>query len=189
MAKRRSGCGCGCLTVIVLILLAAALLIANRERIIHYFYPLTYTEYVETYCREYDVDYWLAMAVIREESGFDPNARSAAAACGLMQLMPETAEWICRNIGIDYREGLLWQPEANLRLGIWYLSWLIEQYKGNAVAAVAAYNGGKSNVDVWLSQGQWLGRLESAENIPFPETRRFVQHVYESRNMYMLIYD
>ncbi len=189
MGKRGKGCGCGCLTIFIVIFLAAALLFVNREWLMNRFFPLTYSETITQYCQEYHVDYWLAMAVVREESGFDPNAHSSAGACGLMQLMPETAEWICQTINMDYEEDFLWQPEFNLRLGIWYLAWLSQQYDGNAVAAVAAYNGGKSNVDEWLSQGQWAGDLDHVADIPFAETRRFVQYVYESREMYIFLYD
>ncbi|MEG1998284.1 MAG: lytic transglycosylase domain-containing protein, partial [Clostridiales bacterium] len=179
MAKKRSGCGC--LTAVMLVaVIALSCALVSKERIISRFFPLTYQNQVTACCAEYGVDFWLAMAVIREESGFDPEAQSGAGACGLMQLMPDTAVWISDKIGLVYNEDTIWQPEANIRMGIWYIAWLTAQYDGHQPAAIAAYNGGKTNVDQWQSDGIWSGELEDATQIPFAETRRFVQQVFNS---------
>ncbi len=187
MAKKRRGCGC--LTVLVLVLvLAVSFLFVNKDKIIARFFPLDYRQQVMDCCQEYGVDFWLAMAVIREESGFDPQAHSSAGACGMMQLMPDTAEWICSKADLPYTEDSVWQPEENIRMGVWYLAWLTRQYDGDATAAIAAYNGGKSNVDQWLAEAIWSGELADAADIPFAETRRFVRYVFESRDMYRYLY-
>jgi soluble lytic murein transglycosylase len=105
-----------------------------------------------------------------------------------MQLMPSTALWIMKAAGFEMTEADIWRPENNIRLGCWYLDWLRDYYNGDLVAAVAAYNAGISNVDSWLEKGLWDGALETLSAIPFAETRRHIKNVYESYNMYRILY-
>ena len=138
------------------------------------------------------MDPWLIMAMIREESAFDPSAESSAGACGLMQLMPETAEWVIGQAGFSMTlEDALWDPRSNIFVGVWYVHWLdLTYYDGNLPgAAIAAYNAGHSHVDEWLASGAWDGTLAEAENIPYAETRRYVQYVYRSYEIYQKLYD
>lgn len=184
--------GRGCFTVIIvfgILLFFLSWVITNQERIKNHFFPLDYKEQVEIIAAEYNVDSWLVMAVIREESGYEENAESAVGACGLMQLMPETASWINQKAGLAYNvETAIWDPLANIRMGTWYISWLSSRYDGNSAAAIAAYNGGISNVDEWIEQGIWDGKIDDVSGIPFAETRKFVQYVFESYDMYIYLY-
>ena len=188
MNKKKSGCG----FYLLIALLAAALLFIGafhyRERVLRYFYPLDYREQVEALAAEYELDRWLVFAIIRIESAFDPNAESRAGARGLMQLMPSTAAWIAETAGFALTEDDIWQPEANIRLGCWYIDWLRDYYHGDMAAGVAAYNAGISNVDAWLEEGLWDGAPDALAGIPFAETRRFISHVYESYEMYRKLY-
>jgi soluble lytic murein transglycosylase len=188
MKKDSSGCG----VYLLILLLAAALLFAvgfhYRGRVLRYLYPLNYRAQVEALADEYELDRWLVFAIIRVESDFKARAESHAGARGLMQLMPSTAAWIAETAGFDMAEAAIWQPEANIRLGCWYLDWLRDYYGGGMVAGVAAYNAGMSNVDSWLADGSWDGTREALAGIPFAETRRYISHVYESYDMYRKLY-
>ena len=188
MNKNKPGCG-----PYIIILLIAALLLALtafhfRGRILCYFYPLDYRAQVEVIAEEYEIDPWLVFAIIRVESAFDARAESHAGACGLMQLMPSTAQWITKTAGFEIGEGDIWLPKTNIRLGCWYIDWLRDYYGGDMVAAVAAYNAGMSNVDAWLAEDLWDGTLSAIGHIPFAETQRYVRHVYESYDMYRKLY-
>ena len=188
MKKNKPGCG-----PYIIILLIAALLLAltafhNRERMLRYFFPLDHREQVESIADEYEIDRWLVFAIIRVESGFDERAESRAGARGLMQLMPSTAEWIVEMAGFEIAETDIWQVEANIRLGCWYIDWLRDYYSGDMVAGVAAYNAGISNVNIWIEDGLWDGTLEKLSDIPFAETRRYISYVYESYDMYRKLY-
>jgi len=97
-------------------------------------------------------------AVIHTESGFRENAVSARGARGLMQVMPSTAEWVAGRIGYpSFSVEMLFDPRYNIEIGTWYLADLIRQFEGSAVVALAAYNGGRGEVDRWLRQGIWDG--------------------------------
>jgi len=166
----------------------AVLLFSFRENLAHYFFPLHHREQVEAIAAEYGLDPWLVFAVIRAESSFKVHAESPAGARGLMQLMPNTAAWIIDTADFDMKEEDIWQPEANIRLGCWYIDWLRDYYEGDMEAALAAYNAGMSNVNAWLSGGIWDGTLKNLTDIPFAETRRFLRFVYESHDMYGFLY-
>ncbi|MDO4733044.1 MAG: lytic transglycosylase domain-containing protein [Bacillota bacterium] len=177
---------------LVLLLFAAALfyLWSQRWNLLDRLFPQEYREIVEEHCSRYQLDPCLLMAMIREESRFDSKAVSHAGAQGLMQIMPETAEWITKKsgLGMQGKDGLQ-DPENNIRLGIWYLQWLRERYSGNSHAAVAAYNAGQTVVDRWLREGRWDGSLENARQIPYPETADYLRSVWRSYKIYNILQD
>ena len=113
----------------------------------HYLYPFPYRDTVETYSDRYRVDPYLAIAVIKTESKFQDDVHSHRGAIGLMQLMPDTAEWIAGQLEDPaYSVEAIHEPERNIRYGIWYLSSLQREFGGNDVLALAAYNAGPSRV-------------------------------------------
>lgn len=176
----------------IVVLIACALLLIfspNLQRTIgKFFYPIDYWEEVSTFSEQYDVDPYLIMAVIKTESHFDEKAQSPANACGLMQLMPDTAGWIVEKaqMNIDPDQAI-WDPGDNIRMGVWYLRWLSQDYYlGNWVAALAAYNSGMQNVDTWLKDGTWDGSFEDREQIPFQETVVYLERV---KKTYLRYYD
>ena len=147
-------------------------------------YPLKYEKLILEAADEYGVDPYLVAAVAKAESGFDRDARSSVGAVGLMQLMPDTAEWIQRQP--DWRGGVvadLTEAEGNLHLGAYYLAFLTELFDGDVRMTLAAYNAGQGNVAGWLRDAGTPDTL-GAEDIPFPETREFVDRVEKLRRMY-----
>ena len=132
----------------------------------------------------------LVLAVIRQESAFDPGAVSRAGARGLMQLLPSTAKIVARRKGERYvRNWLTEDPDYNTRLGRAYLQSLIERYGGTYVLALAAYNAGPHRVDRWLAKhgdprGGTIAVVDWIERIPFSETRNYVQRVLEGMFVY-----
>jgi peptidoglycan lytic transglycosylase len=143
-------------------------------------YPLEYEHIVRGHARQYDLDAALLAAVIYRESKFDADARSSSGALGLMQLLPETAEGIAQLTGGSrFEVDDLFDPEINVRYGSFYLRRLLRKYDDERLA-LAAYNAGQANVDEWIASGE--------EEIPFPETREFVDNVLEAREIYARAY-
>ena len=132
----------------------------------------------------------LVLAVIRQESAFDQRAVSHAGARGLMQLMPATAKRVARWEGVRYvRHWLTEEPDYNVRLGRAYLRKMIDRYEGSYPLALAAYNAGPHRVDRWLKaygdpRLEDIRTVDWIENIPFKETRNYVQRVLEGLFVY-----
>ncbi|HOB44469.1 MAG TPA: lytic transglycosylase domain-containing protein, partial [Bacillota bacterium] len=123
------------------------------------------------------------------ESGYRRDARSSKGACGLMQIMPETGEWAAGQLGlVGYSEDQLFDPDTNIMIGAWYFGHLLRIFHDEAVIALAAYNGGPSNVERWLSSGTWSGRVEEIGDIPYPETARYVERVLNMNRIYHKAY-
>jgi soluble lytic murein transglycosylase len=142
-------------------------------------YPLAYEHVIVGHAENYDLDAALLAAVIYRESKFEADARSAAGAIGLMQLLPETAQGIALNTGgSKFRVQDLYDPEINVRYGAFYLRRLLRKY-GEEHLALAAYNAGQANVDEWLAANEGIG---------FPETREYVDDVLELRDVYARAY-
>ncbi len=141
------------------------------------FYPYGYWEEVESASRRAEVDPLLVLSVIREESAFNPRARSVAGAVGLMQLMPETGKRLGRNLDIDLGSpAKLTEPVSNVLAGAYYLSQLLSSFHSVPVA-LAAYNAGEEVVLEWLSKADFRGVDDFIEDIPYDETRNYVKRV------------
>jgi soluble lytic murein transglycosylase len=142
-------------------------------------YPLEYEQIIRAHADSHDLDPALLAAVVYVESRFDPNARSAAGAIGLMQLLPDTAKGIAlRTGGHRFLVADLRDPDINVRYGSWYLDHLSHRYD-DVRTALAAYHAGQGNVDAWLRDG---ARIE------FPETRTYVDEVTRVRDVYAKAY-
>jgi soluble lytic murein transglycosylase len=129
----------------------------------------------------------LVLGVTRQESSFDPLARSGAGARGMMQLMPTTAQNIARRSGFGW--GSLDDPDFNMRVGSLYLDQLVNQFSGSYVMAAAAYNAGPSRPAQWAGlcgdpRGSTTDPLDFIECIPFSETRDYVMRVMEATQVY-----
>jgi soluble lytic murein transglycosylase len=141
--------------------------------------PLRHDDIIRQQAEEKDLDPALIAAVINEESGFDRRARSGADARGLMQVTPATARAIAdESGGVAFTIEDLEDPQVNISSGSFHLRDLLDQYDGNAVAALAAYNAGSGNVD------EWGGALLELDDIQFAETRAYVEEVLEKREQY-----
>ncbi len=149
-------------------------------------YPVAYGDWITKYSVKNELDPFLVMAVIKQESNFVPEAHSGYAG-GLMQLTEETASWNAKEMGISVYDYM--DPETNIRLGCHYLRYLIDHY-GNVDTALAAYNGGMGNVNEWLRDSRYStnGETLNAESIPFAETRGYLQKVNEYWTYYTELY-
>jgi len=151
-------------------------------------YPMPYKAIVQKNANQFGVDPLLVTAVMREESKFMPKSQSNAGAVGLMQLMPETAQWAAEKIGLqEFQPANLNRPEVNIMLGSWYLSNLSKQFNNNTVLVLAAYNGGSGRVKDWLARGD-ISPQGRVEEIPIPETRAYVRKVLNSYAKYIKLY-
>jgi len=129
------------------------------------------------------------LGITRQESSFDPAARSGAGARGMMQLMPGTAEGLARHLGVAYASYELDDPEYNMRLGSAYLGQLVDQFSGSYVMAAAAYNAGPGRPNQWVGycgdpRSGGTDPLNFIECIPFSETRDYVMRVLEAMQVY-----
>ncbi|MFC3607053.1 transglycosylase SLT domain-containing protein [Stutzerimonas tarimensis] len=141
-------------------------------------FPMAHRESLLQAARERDIHPSWAFAITRQESAFMADARSHAGATGLMQLMPATAKETAKryNIPLSSPQQVL-NPNTNIQLGTAYMSQIYGQFKGNRVLASAAYNAGPGRVRQWLRDATHLSFDVWIENIPFDETRQYVQNV------------
>lgn len=145
------------------------------------FYPLVSMKLVQS--RRHKIDPYLAIALIRQESAFNPKARSHAGALGLMQLMPNTAQKIAR-----VNKSQIMSPETNVRLGTEYLNRLKERYEGIVEYVLAAYNAGPERVDNWRRRYPTSDLMLFVELIPFSETRNYVSLIGRNYYWYLTLY-
>ena len=178
------------LAVVVFALALAAYFLSQSEPVQRrYLYPYPYQELVELYAKANGVDSALVASVIMNESRFQNDARSPRGAIGLMQIMPETAQWIAVQLGDDnFSLEKLREPETNIRYGVWYLAELQREFAGNNILALAAYNAGRGTVRDWIEEGDWPWTFHALDKIPYPETRSYVKNVLQNRIRYEKLY-
>jgi len=150
--------------------------------------PLAHEDAIRAQAHEKRLDPSLIAAVIYAESKFN-DSTSSAGALGLMQLLPSTAHFIAdRSGGTAFTTEDLSTPAINIAYGSWYLRYLLDRYDGDEVLALAAYNGGMGNVDRWVADAGARGERLDVADIPFPETRAYVQRVLDTRREYRRTY-
>ena len=155
-----------------------------------YRFPLAYWETIRQKAKERDVDPYLILALIRQESLFDTWARSPAFALGLMQLLPSTAARVAKQIGLAPPSNeRLFEPDLNLTLGTQYLKDLLRRYSNNWFKAIAAYNAGEAAVDRWEKEIATDDIEEFIERIPYVETRGYVKLVMRNHRIYKKLYE
>lgn len=175
--------------LMLIIILALLSIVLHSSLFWKLFYPLPYEEDIYRYSRQFQVDPYLVAAVMRVESKFNPRAESNRGALGLMQLMPETAQWAAQQLKVDFEKEKLFNPQYNIMLGCWYLSNLHSEFKDDLPLVLASYNGGRGNVKQWIKNSQWSGKAHQVDQIPFMETRQFVKKVLRDYERYRLIYE
>jgi soluble lytic murein transglycosylase len=150
--------------------------------------PLRHEKTIREQAHDKQLDPSLIAAVIYAESKFS-DSTSAAGALGLMQLLPSTADFIAdRSGGTRFTTADLSTPDINIAYGSWYLRYLLDRYDDDEVLALAAYNGGMGNVDRWVAEAQGRGERLDVADIPFPETRAYVERVLDARRDYRRTY-
>jgi len=164
---------------------------ANRTVETHDFnlrYPAPYREAMQAPLQEHALEEAWVYGLMRQESRFASHAKSEVGAAGLMQIMPATAKWAARRIGMKgYRKGLIHQLDVNLRLGTYYMKNVYSQFDDNPVLASAAYNAGPSRARRWRGDTSLEGAIY-AETIPFDETRDYVKKVMSNTIYYSKLF-
>lgn len=174
---------------VIIVVIVVLIISTNFTNILKKFYKTDYKEYVEKYAKEYNVDSLLVYSIIKAESNFKEGAISNKGACGLMQLMDNTAKEIAENTVMEYESGTtLYNPEKNIKLGIIYFSNLMSIYK-NENLALAAYNAGSGNVNKWIETGVLKADGSDIENIPYLETNTYVRKILRNYKIYKKLYN
>ena len=174
--------------ILIIVIISLILILLNINNILKLVYRQDYSEYVEKYAKENNIDSLLIYAIIKAESNFDDDAVSNKGAMGLMQLMDETAKEVATNELMEYNsEETLYNPEKNIQIGVKYFADLKEIF-GNDAIAIAAYNAGMGTVNSWIEEGIIKADGSDIENIPYKETNMYVRKILRDYNMYQRLY-
>jgi soluble lytic murein transglycosylase len=169
---------------LIVVLLAAMLRQADHGAGL----PLSDAAIIREQASDKHLDPALIAAVIYAESKFEPRP-SAAGAQGLMQILPQTAYYLAHlSGGVRFTATDLARPDVNVAYGSYYLRYLLDHYGGDEMLALAAYNGGMTNVDRWVADARRRGQRLTMQAIPFPETREYVQRVLDAQRRYRSTY-
>jgi transglycosylase SLT domain protein len=180
--------------LITLLILASIIFILFKvvkidDIIMKKLYPLKYSEYVEKYAKEYNIDKYMVYAIIKAESNFNENAKSSSDAIGLMQIMEITAIETARKMDLEVTEEDLFKPDLNINIGLKYFTYLLNQYDNNYPLAIIAYNAGMGNVDAWIKDGTIKEDGTDIENVPFKETNNYVRKILRDYEIYKGLYN
>ena len=180
--------------LIALLILASIIFILFKvikidDIIMKKIYPLKYSEYVEKYAEEYNIDKYMVYAIIKAESNFDENAKSSSNAIGLMQIMETTAIETAKKMKLEITEEDLFEPDLNINIGLKYFTYLLNQYDNNYPIAIIAYNAGIGNVDSWIKNGTIKADGTDLENVPFKETNNYVRKILRDYEIYKTLYN
>jgi len=158
----------------------------SEQQLYPFLYPHAYADIVKREAKRHGVDAFLAYALMRQESAFNPRAVSSASACGLMQLLPSTAARLSKTPFSDCEP--LFDPATNIRLGTAYLGQLAKQFDGNPVLMLAGYNAGEKAAARWRDTYKGLDEDEFIEKISYRETRAYVKKVLRNFRNYRRLY-
>lgn len=179
------------ITVFVIFIIVLSLLafvsFKAVDMIREYLYPREFETFVIKYSQEFDVPEALIYSVILAESNFDPDAKSHVGAIGLMQLMPDTLDWLSRLLGETAPTGDIADPETNIKYGTYYLRHLMDRFD-SWDTAIAAYNAGHGRVTNWLTDSRYSDDGVNLKNIPYEETRNYVNRINYNFEQYKKIY-
>lgn len=151
-------------------------------------HPLEYQDAVTQYAGEYEVNPYLVFAVIKTESSFNPLAQSDAGAQGLMQITPDTFDWLETKIGEELSEEAVFTPETAIQYGTYFLHYLLDEF-GDTRTALAAYHAGRGQVNTWLEDPAVSQDGKKLDDIPSRETAHYVNKVMRALQIYQNLYD
>jgi soluble lytic murein transglycosylase len=150
-------------------------------------YPFPYQREIKQWSSERKLNPLMVVALMRQESRFEPKIRSVVGATGLMQVMPSTGKWIAEKINLEKYD--LENPNDNIKFGTWYLDHTHDQYDNNSLLAIASYNAGPGNVSKWLKELPTTDPDLFVEEIPFKETKNYVRQVFGNYWNYLRLYN
>ncbi len=174
--------------IIIIVVLLGLLIIPKYER--EFVYKTEYKEIVEKYAKEYKIDKYLIYAVMKTESNFDEKATSNVGARGLMQIMPDAYDWVKYRLK-DKREITyddMYKAEYNIEYCSYMLKFLLDKYSDKSLA-IAAYHGGMTQVDKWISDGKIKNNGKSVKVFPSKTTGHYVKKVTKAYESYKNLYD
>ncbi len=150
-------------------------------------FPFLYQEPIMNQGKQQQINPLLTISVMRKESTFDPTIDSRVGALGLMQVLPSTAEWVAQKMALTEYD--LLKPEDNIKIGTWYLAHNHQRYDNNSLLAIASYNAGTGNVNQWVKRYSLDDPDAFVENIPFPETKDYIEGVFGNYWNYLRLYN
>ncbi len=171
---------------VTVLVIAIIIVLANLGINIYYdiAYPKHYSEYVEEYSAKYNLDENLVYAVIKTESGFDPNAVSSDDAYGLMQFIPDTFVWVSTKLGYtQYTHEDLFEPEISIEYGCYLLWYLLDEFK-TTEEALAAYHAGRGAVNNWLADEEYSQDNQTLTTTPYKDTNHYIEKVMNNYEVY-----
>ena len=191
---RKSRFGGVMLAVVALIVLRVVgmyYVSAHQKQLEYLRYPLRYEEEIIENAQRFALEPWHIAAVVRCESSFRTDAVSSVGAIGLMQIMPDTGEWLAGKFSEKsiFTESMLYDAGTNLKYGCWYLSWLMNRYGQDRTLATAAYHAGHGTVDRWLNDPAVSRDGQTLSYIPYDSTRAYVERVLTACEKYQELYD
>lgn len=177
---------------VVRILAVTALIFAagifTYRTVIRRLYPMEYAPFVQRYAEEYEVPVSLVYAVIKCESGFDPEATSGEGAKGLMQMLDDTFQWVrTKDPGGEDSDPDIFDPQTNIKYGTLLLSLHRTEF-GSDQLALAAYHTGRTRVNNWLSNKEFSADGKTLLKIPDGETSHYIDKVFSAQKMYQDLY-
>ena len=187
--KHKSHSGTIAFIVLVAVIVAAVAIYNAYNKWVLSEHPIRYSEYVERYAKENDIDKYLVYAVIKTESGYDSGAVSNVGARGLMQIMENTFDWIKFKLDDEvtqYHEMFI--PEHNIRYGCYLLGYLYKEF-GNIDATMAAYHAGRGKVNEWLADPEYSKDGVHLDVIPISDPAHYVDKINKAMATYKKIYE
>jgi soluble lytic murein transglycosylase len=159
------------------------------QRLLRIVYPMPFSDIIRAEARRQSVDPFLATALIRQESAFNPRATSVAGARGLMQIMPRTGGKLAQTAAIpSFKAARLYEPRLNIQLGMQHLQSLLQAHEGRLPYVLSAYNAGPHRLSDWLNFPEVSDDELFVERIPFAETRDYVRIVQQNAQIYRAAY-
>jgi soluble lytic murein transglycosylase len=152
-------------------------------------YPQAYKELVEKHNDLGGSPEYYLYSIMRKESGFDPHTVSYADALGLLQMIPPTTRRVAPEVGLEYTDDLLYDPDNNIKAGSWYIGRLFHKFKGQVPIATASFNSGPGPVMRWLDANGDRPIDEYVELISYSQARGYGKKVTETYARYLYLYE
>ncbi len=150
-------------------------------------YPFPFIPQITRWAEAHQLNPMLVTALMRQESRFEPKIKSVVGATGLMQLMPDTADFVADKLSMKTYNAE--NPDDNIKLGTWYLGYTHDEYQNNSMLAIASYNAGPNAVSGWLEKTKIKDTDEFVEAIPYDETQGYVRSVFGNYWNYLRLYN